>query len=127
MGKLTERKDNMKQETELAVRSVLTMDGEIPKDRVEKALDVLRGGGDGEDDLIHTVRFTDVVKILGVSRRTITYYVEHGYLDAVYGCGKRAIGVTRASIMRFVNRRVVRTVEEGSVNFRNGREAKSST
>ncbi len=99
------------------------MDGEIPKDRIEKALDVLRGGGDGEDDLIHTVRFADVVKILGVSRRTITYYVEHGYLDAVYGCGKRAIGVTRDSIMRFVNRRVVRTVEDGGVNLRAKREA----
>ena len=98
----------MKPETEMAVRGVLMMDADVKKENVERALDVLRGKDDGgEEAIIHNVRFDDARDILKVSRRTLRHYLDSGYLDRVYGGGRRAIGVSRESLLRFTNRRTV--------------------
>lgn len=41
--------------------------------------------------LIKEVTPEKVMKLLGVHRRTLDYYLDKGYLDRVYGGGKRAI------------------------------------
>ena len=97
----------MKPETEIAVRGVLMMDPGITKENIERALDVLRGKADGEEIIIHNVRFRDAQEILKVSRRTLRHYLDSGYLDRVFGGGRRAIGVTRESLLRFMSRRTV--------------------
>ena len=97
----------MKPETEIAVRGVLMMDPDITKENIERALDVLRGKADGDEIIIHNVRFRDAQEILKVSRRTLRHYLDSGYLDRVFGGGRRAIGVTRESLLRFMSRRTV--------------------
>ena len=98
----------MKQETENAIRSIATLDPEISSSMIEKVIDIFRGKSDESQMLIHTVRFRDALELLNVHRMTLQYYLNNGYLDRVYGCGKRAIGVSRESLLRFMNRKVVR-------------------
>lgn len=98
----------MKSETEMAVRGVLMMDADVTKESVERVIDILRGKDDGsEEAIIHNVRFDDARDILKISRRTLRHYLDSGYLDRVYGGGRRAIGVSRESLLRFTNRRTV--------------------
>ena len=69
------------------------MDTEIQPKLIEQAIDVLRGNPlENNSDLLH------------VHKRTLDYYIRMGYLDKVYGGGKRAIGISRASFNRFVQR-----------------------
>ncbi|MBQ3808226.1 MAG: hypothetical protein II840_09760 [Kiritimatiellae bacterium] len=111
----------MKPETEIAVRGVLMMDADITKENVERALDVLRGKADGEEIIIHNVRFEDAIDILKVSRRTLRHYLDTGYLDRVYGGGCRAIGVSRESLLRFMSRRTVEHRDRDGKTFRHGK------
>ena len=96
----------MKAETEQMVRSILGMDREIAAEDVEKAIRVLKGEPDDNRDLVHVMKRKDVMKLLGIHRRTLDYYLERGYLDRVYGGGERAIGVSRESFLRFQSQRV---------------------
>ena len=111
----------MKPETEVALRGVLMMDLEIKKENVERALDVLRGKADGEEIIIHNVRFPDAMDILKVSRRTLRHYLDSGYLDRVYGGGRRAIGVSRESLLRFMSRRTVEHKGRDGRSYLNGK------
>ena len=108
----------MKPETEMAVRGVLMMDADIAKENIERALDVLRGKVGADDDLVHIIRFDDAMDLLKVSRRTLTYYLDKGHLDRVYGCGHRALGVSRESLLRFTSRRVVRRRDPQTNNLK---------
>jgi len=76
--------------------------------------------------LVHTVKFCDAMDLLKVSRRTLTYYLDHGYLDRVYGCGHRALGVSRESLLRFMNRRVVRRRDPQTKHLRTSYPGKKS-
>lgn len=96
----------MRIETENAVRNIVCIDPEITREMIEHAIDVLRGRSE-EVAIIHNVRFNDARDILKVSRRTLRHYLDSGYLDRVYGGGRRAIGVSRESLMRFMTRRTV--------------------
>ena len=98
----------MKTQTEMAVRSILSMDEEIKAELVEKALDVLRGKVGPNDEIDHVLRRKEVEELLHVHRRTIDYYLDKGYLTRVYGGGQRALGISRDSVLRFVRRRVGR-------------------
>lgn len=98
----------MKPETETAVRSIIMIDSEVTRENLERAIDIMRGKMSSDEELIHTIRFKDAIDLLKVSRRTLTYYLDHGYIDRVFGCGHRALGVSRESLLRFMNRRVVR-------------------
>ena len=99
----------MKNETETAVRSIVSMDAEVTKDMMERAIVILRGQVESEEDMVHVMKRKDVMKLLSVTRRTIDYYLKQGYLERVYGCGKKnAIGVTRESVLRFLRLRVGR-------------------
>ena len=107
----------MKIETENAIRSIVTMDADVTKEALERAIDILRGKVESDEDFVHNVRFCDAQELLKVSRRTLSYYVDHGYLDRVYGCGHRALGISRESLLRFMNRRVVRRRDPQNKNL----------
>ena len=98
----------MKAETETLLRNIISLDPEITKENAEKAIDVLRGKVETEDDLVHVMRYKDVCELLHVHPRTLEYYINRGYLDRVYGMGgMRALGITRESFIRFTTERVV--------------------
>lgn len=93
----------MKSETETAIRSILSMDDSIDKSALERAIHILRGSPDTEEDMMHVVRRKDAIKILKVHRRTLDYYISCGYLQRVYGGGRRrALGISRESLMAFM-------------------------
>ena len=97
----------MKPETENAIRSMVQMDSEITRDMLERAIVVLRGGVQDEEDMIHVMKRREVMDLLNVKRRTLDYYLKMGYLERVYGGGmKNAMGVTRESVLRFLRLRV---------------------
>ena len=76
------------------------MDPEVTKDMLERAIVVLRGGVQDEEDMIHVMKRRDVMELLD-------YYLKMGYLERVYGGGmKNAMGVTRESVLRFLRLRV---------------------
>ncbi len=104
----------MKIETENAIRSIVTMDAEVTKDALEHAIDILRGKACSDGDLLHVVKFKDASDLLKVTQRTLRYYLSCGYLERVYGCGERALGISRESLFRFQTRRVVRTTDKQS-------------
>jgi len=107
----------MKPETETAIRSIVTFDSEVTRENLERAIDIMRGKISSDEELVHTIRFKDAIDLLKVSRRTLTYYLDHGYIDRVYGCGCRALGVSRESLLRFMNRRVVRKSSPQDANL----------
>ena len=104
----------MKTQTEMAVRNILEMDDEINKQDIDRAIDVLRGKKDetGTEGLVHVLRRKEVMELLHIHRRTLDYYIDMGYLDRVYGGGKKAIGISRESFIRFTSRRVVRNTKK---------------
>ena len=114
----------MKPETETAVRSIVSMDADVTKENLERAIDIMRGKVQSDEDLIHNIKFCDAVELLKVSRRTLSYYIDHGYLDRVYGCGGRALGISRESLLRFMNRKVVRRCVPPPGNLKVGRPRK---
>ena len=85
--------------------------------QIERAIDIMRGKISSDEKLRHTIRFKDAIDLLKVSRRTLTYYLDHGYIDRVFGCGHRALGVSRESLLRFMNRRVVRRPTPQNANL----------
>ena len=102
----------MKPQTELAIRSIAGTDSEIEPKMIEQALDILRGNPlENNADLVHVLRYKEVANLLHVHKRTLDYYIRMGYLDKVYGGGKRAIGISRASFNRFVQRKVYKRDE----------------
>ena len=103
----------MKIETENAVRSILSLDPEVSQENLEKAIHILGGRVESEDDLVHVLRYKEAMDLLHVHRRTLEYYIDRGYLDRVYGRGERALGISRDSFIRFTTqRRVVRNHPE---------------
>lgn len=101
----------MKTETETLLRNIISLDPEITKENAEKAIDIMRGNVKTEEDLVHVLRYKEVMDLLHVHRRTLEYYIDKGYLDRVYGRGERALGVSRDSFIRFTTQRsVVRSV-----------------
>ena len=99
----------MKSETETLLRNIISLDPEITKENAEKAIDIMRGKVVTDDDLVHVLRYKEVMDLLHVHRRTLEYYIDKGYLDRVYGRGERALGISRDSYIRFTTeRRVVR-------------------
>ncbi len=56
-----------------------------------------------DEDMIHVVRRKDALSILKVHRRTLDYYIRRGYLQRVWGAGRRkALGITRESLIAFM-------------------------
>ena len=95
----------MKPETENAVRSIISMDETIDKSCVERVVHILRGIRELDDEMIQVVRRKEVLKILNVHRRTLDYYIKCGYLQRVFGGGKRkALGISRDSLLAFMRR-----------------------
>ncbi len=115
----------MKPETENAIRSIASLDPEVSTTMIDRVIEMMKGANGDSENLIHVVRFNDTVEMLKVSRRTLSYYLDHGYLDRVYGCGERAIGVSRESLLKFVNRRVVRRAVPNNINLKKGRPRKA--
>ena len=97
----------MKIETENAVRSILSLDTEVAQSDMERAIMLLHGKVQSDEDLVHVLRYKEVMDLLHVHRRTLEYYINKGYLDRVYGRGERALGVSRDSYLRFTTQRTV--------------------
>ena len=97
----------MKPETETLLRNIISLDPEITKENAEKAIDIMRGKVVTDDDLVHVLRYKEVMDLLHVHRRTLEYYIDRGYLDRVYGRGERALGISRDSFIRFTTQRKV--------------------
>ena len=98
----------MKYETEQAIRSIVSCDTEVTGPNLNRALRILYGEQESEEDLVHVMRYKDVCELLHVHPRTLEYYINRGYLDRVYGMGgMRALGITRESFIRFTTERVV--------------------
>lgn len=93
----------MKAETEMAIKNIMAMDPEVNKNDIAHALDILRGQEHEKADAV--MKRKDVIKLLRIHRRTLDYYLDKGYLDRIYGSGKRALGVSRESFIRFTRRR----------------------
>lgn len=97
----------MKAQTEAAIRSIAGMDPEVKAENLEKAIRYLKGEADGEPT-VEMMKRKDVMSLLHITRRTLDSYLERGLLDRVYGGGKKAIGVSRESFIRFTTRRVLK-------------------
>ena len=65
----------MKVQTEIAIRGILQMDAEVVKADMDRAINILNGRHDEDDDLVHVIRRKDAMKWLGVHRRTLDYYL----------------------------------------------------
>ena len=98
----------MTTQTETLVRQIFALDTTISPEEMEHAIDILHGKPKDSEDLIHVLKFKEVTKLLNIHRRTLEYYISQGYLDRVYGRGKRALGISRESYLRFTTRRVIR-------------------
>ena len=95
----------MTSQTEMTLRSLLAMDPEVSQPVVEQAIDSLHHRVAPQQELTQVIRYKELMKLLGVTRKSISYYVRKGYLDRVYGCGRqRAIGVSKESYVRFTSR-----------------------
>ena len=88
------------------------MDAEVVKADMDRAINILNGKHEDDDDLVHVIRRKDAMKWLGVHRRTLDYYLKMGYLDRVYGGGQRAIGISCESYIRFTTHRPAPLVRE---------------
>ena len=97
----------MKAETETLLRNIISLDPDITKENAEKAIDIMRGKVESDDDLVRVLRYKEVTDLLHIHRRTLEYYIEKGYLDRVYGPGERALGISRDSYLRFTTQRTV--------------------
>ena len=98
----------MKPTTEMAIRSIAQADEEIKSEHLEQAIDIMKGRKSADDELEHVLRRKEVMKLLHIHRRTLDYYIDKGYLTRVYGAGQRALGVSRSSYLRFIERRTRR-------------------
>lgn len=89
--------------TELALRSIFDCDETISKERIEGAIRIINGQTPHVEKPLQVIRFTELVRLLGASRRSVTNYIHHGLLEPVYGLGtQRAYGVTMESYSRFI-------------------------
>lgn len=115
----------MKNETETAVRSIVSIDAEVSRENLERAIDIMRGKVKDDKELVHVLRYKEVMDLLHVHRRTLEYYIGRGYLDRVYGRGERALGISRDSFLRFTTQR--RVVRNTPARRRSGEPAKTET
>ena len=103
----------MKAQTELAVRKIMSLDGEIPPADIERATGILNGCPDNHEDLVHVLRYEEVMKMLKITREGLKYYIRKGYLIRVFGSGSRAIGISQDSYRRFTTRQVAPMHRQG--------------
>ena len=103
-----ERNEYMKKETEVAIRNIIAMDPSIRYEDAERAIRLLNGEKDGGVPEVEMMKRKDVMDLLHITRRTLDNYLERGLMDRVYAGGKKAIGVSRESFIRFTTRRVLK-------------------
>ena len=71
----------MKTETENAIRSIASLDPEVSATMIDRVIEIMKGTSMESESLIHVIRYNDALELLKVSRRTLSYYVDKGYLD----------------------------------------------
>ena len=98
----------MTRELELTLRTILMRDPELEPVRIDRAINFLNDRLSHDPAEMEVVRFQDAMALLGVGKRTIMKYVKTGRLRPIYGCGSRAIGVSRKSIMALTSPHVSR-------------------
>lgn len=103
----------MKAQTEAAIRNIAGLDPEVKQENIEKSIRYLKGESDTQPE-IEVMKRKDVMSLLRITRRTLDNYLERGLMDRVYAGGKKAIGVSRESFIRFTTCRVLK--KEGLAN-----------
>lgn len=96
----------MTKQTEQSIRSILALDNEIDKSRIDRAITIMKGEAERPSDLCRVVRYKEAMRLLGVKRSTVQSYIRRGYLTRVL-TGSRAIGVTSDSLDEFLRPRIV--------------------
>lgn len=96
----------MTKQTEQSIRSILALDDEIDKSRIDRAITIMKGEAERPSDLCRVVRYKEAMRLLGVKRSTVQSYIRRGYLTRVL-TGSRAIGVTSDSLDEFLRPRIV--------------------
>lgn len=94
----------MKKKTEDSIRRLISSDPTILAEFVEPAMAILNGTPVTRDCRTQVLTRREVMKRLRIHRRTLDYYLANGHMDRVYGSGKRAIGISLASYIRFTTR-----------------------
>lgn len=96
----------MTKQDEQCLLSILSLDEEIDKSRIDRAIAIIKGEAERPSDLCRVIRYKEAMRLLGVKRSTIQSYIRRGYLTRVLA-GSRAIGVTSNSLDAFRQRRIV--------------------
>lgn len=92
----------MKEQTEIMLRSAMSMDPDISPQTAVEVINHLRGEAIKLDTVM---KRKDVMRLLRIRSRTVDNYVAKGFLEKVYGGKMRAIGISRESFIRFTRRR----------------------
>ena len=96
----------MNSKTEAAMRATLLADGEITAEAIEHAIELMKGQPSNRSELCKIVSFDEAMRILGVKRCTLKWYVRQGYLTRVLGAGNRSIGINGNSLDAFRTLRI---------------------
>ena len=94
----------MRKKTEQAIRKIIDTDPTILPESIEPSIAILNGVPVTKDCRAQILTRREVMKRLKIHRRTLDYYLAQGHLDRVFGSGKRAIGISLASYVRFTTR-----------------------
>lgn len=90
-------------QTEALLKAILRADETVDRSLIENAMKILHGISIGEVNPDQVLRFDEAAKLLAVTRRTITNYMERGLLTPVYGGGvKKALGISMESYNKFI-------------------------
>lgn len=86
----------------MAVRAAAGKDDTIPPENIDKAINALQGKCTcGTQPRV--MKRKEVIKRLGIHPRTLDYYLAKGFMQRVYGRGKRSIGISSVSFFRFMS------------------------
>lgn len=92
----------MKLQTENAVRIILTESARLTREQTDDIIHVLMHGRRSPGGPDRVIRFREAADLLGLPYHTAFRYARLGMLETIRIHGKRRIGVTYASIYRFI-------------------------
>lgn len=95
----------MKPETKDFLTLLLKSDKSVKPELAERAINFLNRDKDPDNDPTRVVLYKDAVRLLGLNRITIEWYIGKGLLDRAYDRRRKlAVGVTRESYVRLTTR-----------------------
>lgn len=97
----------MREDSKMALHTALSLDGSISREAIARALAILAGQPEREDDYVRVIKVRDAARILGVTPAGINAYVRRGLLTKVVDDREKTIGIRGDSLATFQRRRVV--------------------